>query len=343
MSLKIGWIGRGTFYKLIHNHLKREGVDSYNLMEIAQNRSVDVLVNYGLHGEKLREWTQADRCNANFYTNGLVLNKNLYGNKLVCCMAVEATDVPVPTTITAGEVRSLGRDQLAGLVADHYIVKPLWSFGGRGIAPYGGQRITDNQYLQRRIVDRRYELRVHAMAWLPKEKWLVAKKTHPLGEEQLTWNFHTGGSFASIEQNESNTGVFKRAKEYAEKAMKALHYDFCSVDFIVANASGGPLPVYFLEANLATGFTTDRTGEFYMEAFKKLSSMTLPALKRALRQETTTVPETPNPPPPVQRTQTTCAPPRRLTEFQIFGLIRMLTTPTSLSREFIINYINNMQ
>jgi hypothetical protein len=342
MSLKIGWIGRGTFFKEIHNHLKRDGVDSHNFMATVHRRPIDVLINYGLQGAKLDAWLRDDRDNANLYSNGFVLNIEIYGNKYSCCCAVKGADVPVPDMITPREYSRMNRTQMAGLVAENFIVKPIWSFGGRRINEYRGQAIAVDEYLQRRIVNRRYELRVHAMGWLPQSEWLVAKKTHPQGEEQLTWNFHTGGVFANIEQAESNTGVFKRAKEYAAKAMKALRYDFCSVDFIVANASGGPLPVYFIEANLATGFTTDRTREFYLDAFDKLSRMSIPALKRALRQ-TTPVAETPTTPPPVQRTQPACAPPRRLTEAQIIGLIRMLTTSTSLSREAVINYINNMQ
>jgi hypothetical protein len=331
MTLKIGFIGRGTFYKEIHKHLKQQGVDSLLLNHRPSYACTrDIIVNYGLAGDKLEEW-RFSAAGEGSIGNAITLNYHVFGNKLECCERVRAGGVPVPECKNRRDVYVNQQD---------WIVKPKISFGGRGIASYIGQAVTSSQYLQKRITNRRYELRVHAIKWLPIAEWLVSKRTHPDGEAQLTWNHHQGGSFSNIAMDESNTGVFKRAKEHAKKAIMTLGYDFSAVDFIVQNAPTGvrELPVWFIEANLAPGFTTDRTREFYFNAFLKLVSSNFYDRDRSVSLATS-IP----PPVPVQETLPICAPPRRLTIEQVLGLIRMLSTSTSLSREAVINYVNNMQ
>lgn len=327
MTKKIGFIGRGTYYKEIHKHLKEHGVDSLLLNDrprFIQTR--DVVVNYGLAGDKLHDWNIGTRVP----NHAVTLNYRAFGDKLQCCEAVRAVGVPVPDC-THSDVPFHVRSNLD--TSGEWIVKPLLSFGGRGIVPYTGQAITPRQYLQKRIVNRRYELRVHAVQWLPIEEWLVSKRTHLDGEAQLTWNHHQGGSFSNIEMNESNTGVFKRAKQYAKKVIETLGYDFSAVDFIVQNVPAGvrELPVWFIEANLAPGFTTDRTREFYFSAFLKLAQQEAPAVS---------IP----PPVPVLETQREVAP-HLLTPTRKMRIIAYLSSEETgrYTKDNLIEFINNLR
>jgi hypothetical protein len=316
MTARIGFIGRGTYYKEIHRHLKQQGVDSLLLnTKPRQGGTRDVIVNYGLSGTKLDDWID-HRHSGDDVT---LLNYHVFGNKLQCCEAVRAVGVPVPECRVHADER---------WSSDEWIVKPLLSFGGRGIVPYTGQQITSKQYLQKRINNRRYELRVHAMNWLPVEEWLVSKRTHPDGESQLTWNHHQGGSFSNIEMNEGNTGVFKRAKVYAKKTIETLGYDFSAVDFIVQNGDR-ELPVWFIEANLAPGFSTDRTREFYFNAFLKLAQQEAPVLS---------IP----PPVPVQETPVPTAP-RSLNLTHKLLIIERISTQSTISPAQLIEFINNLR
>lgn len=266
MAISLGFIGRGSFYKDLHDHLVSNGRESFNFTRARERTLIaDVLVNYGLYGQKLSAWENAHPTRE----FGAILNSKLFGNKYDSLLTVDqAAGVPVPMSLPSITQRDA--------TSAEWIAKPYFSFGGKNIFPIG--RVSevnwDTHYAQRRVLYRRYELRVHVFRWVPKSDWLVSKRLHPDGESQLTWNHHQGGSFRNISRNEGNTGVFKRAKDYAEKAAKELGYDFCSVDFIVGNANPGSeqLPLYFIEVNTATGFTTDRTRDAYRSAFLKLSN-----------------------------------------------------------------------
>jgi hypothetical protein len=325
MTAKIGFIGRGTYYKEIHKHLKEQGIDSCNAMRYI-SEGKDIIVNYGLYGDKFREWFDHSLyAGTSYMQSTMVLNRGMFGNKLECCEAVRAAGVPVPECASVvGEIFN----EYGEFEVDGWIVKPLISFGGRGIVPYTGQAVTSRQYLQERIINRRYELRVHAVKWLPVEEWLVSKRTHPDGEAQLTWNHHQGGSFSNIEMNESNTGVFKRAKYYAKRVIDTLGYDFSAVDFIVQNGRG-ELPIWFIEANLAPGFSTDRTREFYFNAFLKFAQQGAPVLS---------IP----PPVPVQETPVPTAP-RIISNQQKNAIAEHLVRENLISNVQLIEFINNLR
>lgn len=324
----VGFIGRGSFFKEICKHLKDNGYNAYNLMDERARapRVLNTIVNYGLQGDHLRIWMSTSTHRHVYPLCQDIKNKSLFGDKYGCCEAVRSAGVPVP------ECKS-GVD--AYVNTQDWIVKPLWSFGGRGIVPYTGQRLTARQYLQKRITNRRYELRVHAVSWLPKDKWLVAKRIHPDGDAQLTWNYHQGGTFSNIEQNESNTGVFKRAKEYAAKAINALGLQFGAVDFIVQNGSG-ELPLWFLEVNMAPGFTTDRTREFYFIAFEALAVGQSAAVPEAPPRTTAT------PPPAATREMPSAAVARSLTMTNKMKIISWLTNNNGNSEE-LISYIHTLR
>ena len=333
-NISVGFVGRGSFYKEICAHLQDTGYNVHNLMTDRQvPLSIDTIVNYGLTGSHLRIWGEARRGHNGILYNTCpdIKNKVMPGNKYQCLDLVRQAGVPCPESKPAAstsEVRS-----------GEWIQKPYYSFGGRGIAVLSSDNPRgwnpSSHYVQKRVTDRRYELRVHVTNWLPKEQWLVSKRTHPDGDAHLTWNFHQGGTFSNIEQNESNTGVFKRAKVFAEKAINALGLQFGAVDFIVQNGSG-ELPIWFLEVNMAPGFTTDRTREFYFMAFKALAA-----------GQSAPVPATPprtqaTPPPAATREMPAAATARSMTAAKRMTIISWLASGNN-SFEELIAYINTLR
>jgi hypothetical protein len=156
-----------------------------------------------------------------------------------------------------------------------WIIKPYYSLGGRDIRRYErGSNVPATHYLQKDLSStRRYEVRVHAMAWVPPEQWIIQKRVHEDGETQLTWNHHTGGTFITV--NDTTDPLFVRIKETTAALMRTLGYQFGAADFIVCNAGerGRPLPHYFIEWNLAPGWTLDHIRDYYISAFRALSRM----------------------------------------------------------------------
>jgi hypothetical protein len=345
----LGFIGRGSFYKEIIENLgsrNRNAVD-FTPSTAVRIRPTEVLVNYGLHGERLGRWQARMGRLADLFA--ITLNPKVYGNKLECVQAVERVAPLLPHFKVPQSVPMLSPAQMG---SGEWIKKPYWSFGGRDIEQLNGSTCPDwsKFYAQQRVRNRRYELRVHVFNWLPMSEWLVSKRTHPDGESVLTWNHHQGGTFMNIEPAESNTGVFARAKQAAALVAKTLKYDFCSVDFIAENVSSGSVPIYFIEANLATGFTTDRTKEVYCDAFFKLANMSEPEIRRALRSDTPQQPAAPTPtPPPVQSAPRPRAP-FEVTDADKLKIIRFLTashpqvTPDRrYTNEELITFINSLR
>lgn len=217
------------------------------------------IVNYGLFNSHNPELGQRQ--------NIPVINQNWAGNKLECLRKVSQAGVVIPETAAERP-----------FCDSTWIIKPLNSRRGQGIEVYTpGRHVNENEYLQKRVEHRCYELRVQCAAWLPLDKWKVIKRTNRNGNNELAWNRDSTLEINShISLEESNTGVFRRAKEMAQKAMIALGYQFGAVDFIVARPPGhsGPLPVYFLEFNTEPCCVdTTPTKEWYLAAFRKLAEM----------------------------------------------------------------------
>jgi hypothetical protein len=195
-----------------------------------------------------------------------MLNENQFGNKYQCVEAARAADVPVPESFAATPEH---------VDTKAWIRKPYYSIGGRDIHRYTGQdSLPNTHYIQEDLSGiRRYEVRVHAMAWIPPEQWVMQKRVHEDGESQLTWNHHTGGRFITIEN--TSDPLFVRIRESVIALMRALNYQFGAVDFIVCNAGerGRPLPHYFIEWNLAPGWTLDHIRDYYISSFRALASL----------------------------------------------------------------------
>lgn len=251
--MRIKFIGRGTYYQQIARALGTH--------TIAESH---IAVNWGLQGDGLRDY----RHRYPSITRKPMLNERQFGNKYQCVEAARAADVPVPESFATTPEH---------INTKAWIRKPYYSLGGRDIHRYTeNDRLPNTHYLQEDLSERRrYEVRVHAMAWVPPEQWIMQKRVHEDGESQLTWNHHTGGRFITIEN--TNDPLFVRIRESVITLMRTLNYQFGAVDFIVCNAGerGRPLPHYFIEWNLAPGWTLDHVRDYYISSFRQLSRMEL--------------------------------------------------------------------
>jgi hypothetical protein len=175
---------------------------------------------------------------------------------------VSEAGVPVPASWSnaVGAMFSERRD---------WIVKPYYSGQGKGIYVWDGNPIPGTHYIQKRIRNRRYEVRVSPMTWLPEEEWAVWKKVKEEGErdENVTWNHDTGGRFITV-KTPSAYRIFRECRTYARTVLSALGLHFGGVDFIVGNDGS----IHFIEINTRPGFT-DLAETYYVDAFKKFVSL----------------------------------------------------------------------
>jgi len=222
----------------------------------------NVAVNYGLQGDKLFKFKKRNRK----IFEMPVLNLMQYGNKFEQIKRAEYYHVLVPrswqTVLNMGEVNV------------PTLIKPYYSLGGRDIHEYdAGAPLPATHYLQEKIVKRRYEIRVHAFAWVDPEKWIFQKRVHEDGEDQIAWNHHNGGKFVTIKN--PHDPLHNRIRESVKVMMKALGYQFGGADFIIANPGvrGEQLKHYFIEWNLAVGWTLATIEKYYKESFLMLQDM----------------------------------------------------------------------
>jgi len=224
-----------------------------------------VAVNYGLQGEKAARY---ERQNPSLLRLP-ILNHRQYGNKYDQIVAVAEAGEVIPLSWHSKDFDP------TCFVEDKYIVKPYYSLGGRGIKVWNGNAVSAKKYIQEKIDNRRYEMRVHAFAWIRPEDWIIQKRVHEDGENVLAWNHHNGGRFITI-QNPTDP-LHNRVREATKTAMKALNYQFGAADYIIQNpeSSGEPLKHYFLEWNLAPGWTIQRVIDFYQTSFLALQAQTM--------------------------------------------------------------------
>jgi hypothetical protein len=249
--MKFGMISRGTFPKRLSAHT---GIER-------NNRDADVVVNYGVQGQGNQHRIDA-----------MYLNKYQHGNKLEDIRAIQEHVQCPQSTEDYKLVLETGEE--------NWIAKPYWSFAGKGIMPakqydtYGGPR---RCYYQKSLqYTRAFELRVHYFRWMPIDGWMLQEKVHKEGNDALTWNHHSGGSFNTVNTSKGkfypgqhNTGVFRKAKEMTAIAGPILGYQFGAADFIVTQDN----EVYFIEWNLAPGVTIRPVKDYYYNAFNELQLM----------------------------------------------------------------------
>lgn len=212
----------------------------------------DAIINYGLAGSRLqdfyRRFPSAKRVP--------MINKSIGYSKLTACNRAEKNDIPVPETKT-----SLVRGDNLG----EWIEKRTNSIGGIGIKKATKRGSIPGKYYQKFISNRRYELRVHAFAWIPSKDWRVQKR---LGSaDEIAWNYKNGGHFVTV-KNPRASGTFVQAQEISEKVLKMLGMSFGAVDFLVDNSYN----VYFIEINSAPGFS-ELSKPIYVDAFVRLKEL----------------------------------------------------------------------
>jgi len=212
----------------------------------------DAIINYGLAAPQLDNFFKKNPSARSVP----IVNRHVGYSKYNVARRAMEKGIPVPETKL-----SLSKSDK---VSD-YIEKRIASIGGKGIIKARGKERLKGKYYQKFIQDRRYELRVHAFLWVPKEEWRVQKR---LGsDKEIAWNYKNGGHFVSV-HNPRSYKSFVQAEDIAEKVLKMLGMSFGAVDFLV----DGRHNVYFIEVNSAPGFT-ELSKPIYVNAFNRLNKM----------------------------------------------------------------------
>lgn len=217
------------------------------------NDKTELLINYGLAGTKLDDFL-----NRYPLANSIpTLNKYVGCSKLQAVKEAETAGVRVPESRTTLPLFCKKSD---------WIEKKLQSSKGIGIVEATKRVSIPGKYYQKKI-DRKYELRVHAFKWIPKEEWHVHKR---LGSpDKIAWNFHQGGKFKTV-HTPQRFDVFRNAVDISETILKIRKMSFGAVDFLVTPEN----EVYFIEINSSPGFT-ELSKHIYVDAFSALKTMTL--------------------------------------------------------------------
>jgi len=222
------------------------------LRYVGSKHKTDVLVNYGLAGERLRQYYRKFPGARKIPT----INNNIGHSKLRVVNMAKEVDVLVPDSKLALSKSDKIKE---------WIEKKFSSQGGIGIRAARGKTAMKGKYYQKFISDRLYELRVHAFKWLSIEEYRIQKR---LGDkDEIAWNFSKGGRFITV-NNHNGYGVFKSAKEISNKMLDILGMGFGAVDFIVDKDH----KLYFIEINSAPGFS-GLSDSIYIDAFKKLKDL----------------------------------------------------------------------
>jgi len=218
---------------------------------VGKKYRTDVLVNYGLCGQKL----------ADFYrkfpsAKGLpTINRYVGHSKLNAVNRVKEHGILVPDS----RLSLRKTDKLAD-----WIEKRFSSQGGKGICQAKGRKKLARKYYQKMIKNRRYELRVHVFQWVDKADWSVQKR---LGKEgEIAWNFNNGGYFSTV--HNTSLPVFKKAIDIAEEVLDILGLSFGAVDLIVDR----DYEIYFIEVNSCPGFQ-ELSKHIYTDAFEELKRL----------------------------------------------------------------------
>ena len=222
----------------------------------------DAIINYGLAGDRL------DSFYKRFPSARKIpmLNRSIGYSKLNVCNRAGKRDILVPESRL-----SLGK----GDSTDEWIEKRTNSIGGIGIRKARGKGSIPGKYYQKFVDKRRYELRVHAFAWIPKSDWRVQKR---LGSaDEIAWNYKNGGHFVTV-KNPKAYQTFVQAWDISEKILDMLGMSFGAVDFLVDSSH----KVYFIEINSAPGFS-ELSKPIYVDAFTRLKSLSKKDLLKFVR------------------------------------------------------------
>jgi len=213
---------------------------------------IDAVINYGLAGAKFDAYVK----NWPSVTSLPIINRHIGHSKLSVCGRAAKAELPVPES----KLTLAGSD-----TTDEWIEKRTNSIGGIGIKKATKKGSIAGKYYQKYIDNRRYELRVHAFAWIPKEEWHVQKR---VGDpKEIAWNYKNGGHFITV-KNPNASRTFTEAMGISEKVLELLNMSFGAVDFLVTS----DYKVYFIEINSAPGFS-ELSKPIYVDAFTRLKSI----------------------------------------------------------------------
>lgn len=228
--------------------VKEAGIPRYT----GSRYKTDMLINYGLAGERLRQYYRKFPSARRIPT----MNGRIGHSKLRVVNMARKSGILVPDSKLALSKSDKKKE---------WIEKKFSSQGGVGICAARGKSALKGKYYQKFINNRLYELRIHAFKWLELENYRIQKR---LGDkDEIAWNFSKGGRFITV-INHNAYGVFKSAKEISDKILNDLSMAFGAVDFIVDSEH----KLYFIEVNSAPGFS-GLSDSIYIEAFKELGKM----------------------------------------------------------------------
>lgn len=222
-------------------------------LRLYKGGKADLIVNYGLPGSKLRSILGRYPVARNIP----VANRYVGLSKYKAVQEANRNKILVPES----KISLANSDRM-----DEWIEKRFHSSQGNGICKARGRGRVQGKYYQKMINDRRFELRVHAFLWIPKEEWKLHKRYGP--DDQIAWNFHQGGYFQSVKYP-NKYDVFLKSKDIAEKILGMYNMVFGAVDLIVDNS----MKIYFIEVNASPGFT-ELSQNTYFDAMNRLSEMT---------------------------------------------------------------------
>jgi len=217
------------------------------------SKKCDIVVNYGLAGKRLDLFCKKHPS----ILRKPMINKYIGCNKYKAVKEAKLNNIKVPITLL-----TLSKQ----LKKSDFLTKQLHSQGGKGIEKAKTKSKLINKYYQEFITTRKYELRVHAFAWLKQTDWLLQKRFGK--KEKIAWNYSKGGTFKTI-NNASQYPLFKKAKAISEEILKIRNMAFGAVDFIITSTN----EIIFLEINSAPGFTK-LSEDMYIKAFDKLTTLT---------------------------------------------------------------------
>jgi len=230
-------------------------VEETDIQVQTRQHDTDVILNYGLNKSKMEYL-----CERYKHINNIpVINRYVGRSKYSVVRNALANKITAPETKLL-----LSKDDI---LAD-WIEKRVHSSRGYGIKRATRRHKIPGKYYQKFIKDRNYELRVHAFLWIPKDSWVVHRRSG--SHDKIAWNFHQGGNFSHA----GRTDITERAKAVSEKILKLNGMSFGAVDFIVDRKGA----IYFIEVNSCPGFTT-LSNTIYINAVNKLMKLPVKVAK----------------------------------------------------------------
>jgi len=226
------------------------------------------IINYGLQGTQKRLWDKKYGLETKDIPK---INHTTQLSKFNVIKIAESLGIPTPETYNHPH-------EVLKRSIDEFIIKRNWSKKGNGIRPLIKEEvINENEYIQKYMVDRTYEVRVTGTTWNRQKNWAVWKKVNEDNPEQIAWNHDKGGKFIAV--NEPwRYNVFRMCCQHTADLMKNLKLQFGAADFLYNKENG---VLQFIEINTCPGFTDFSEG-YYISIFKNLKQFIIDETKRGL-------------------------------------------------------------